>query len=91
MARYEITPSDAGVAIQVTDVGDQREVLLAAFAECQQGQCSCPTDEYRKVEAMEVAHSEGAIEIRLRAKPGTEFDSREIAACLDYTVTKVRE
>ena len=91
MTRYEITPADAGLAIQISGVGDRRDVLLAAFGECQKGQCSCPTDEYQKVEAMDIAQSEDAIEIRLRAKPGTEFDSREIAACLDYTVTKVGE
>ena len=91
MTRYEITPADAGLAIQITGVGDKRDGLLAAFGECQQGQCSCPTDEYQKVEAMEVTQSDDAISIRLQAEPGTEFDTREIAACLDYTVTKTSQ
>lgn len=88
MTRYQITPADAGLAIQITGVGDKRDQLLTAFGECQKGQCSCPTDEYQKVETMEVAQSEDAISIRLQAKPGAEFDAREIAACLDYTVAK---
>ena len=91
MTRYEITPADAGLAIQITGVGDKRGGLLTAFGECQQGQCSCPTDEYQKVEAMEVTQSDDAISIRLRAKPGTEFDTLEIAACLDYTVTRTSQ
>ena len=88
MANYEITPSDAGVAIQITGVGVKGQELLAAFGDCQQGQCSCPTDEYRKVETMEVTSSQDAISIRLQAKPGTELDTREIGACLDYTIDK---
>ena len=59
------------------------------LGECQAGQCSCPTNEYEKVEAMDVESSADAIAIRLRAKPGTEFDTREIETCLHYTVTKV--
>lgn len=88
MTHYEIKPSDAGIAIQISGVGDKGQELLTAFGECQQGQCSCPTDEYQKVEAMEVTPSKDAISIRLEAKPGMEFDTREIAACLDYTVDK---
>ena len=88
MTRYEITTAEAGLTIQITGVGDKRDELLTAFGECKDGQCSCPTDEYQKVETMEVAESEDAIAIRLRAKPGADFDTLQIAACLDYTVTK---
>ncbi len=88
MTSYQITPLDAGLVIQITGVGDKRDDLLTAFGECQQGHCSCPTDQYQRVEAMEVTQSEHAISIRLQAKPGTDFDTRDIAACLDYTVTK---
>lgn len=91
MTRYEITLADVGLVIQITGVGDKRDGLLTAFGECQQGKCSCPTDEYQKVGAMEATQSDDAISIRLQAKPGTEFDAREIAACLEYTVTKTSE
>ena len=37
---------------------------------------------------MEMVPAADAIRIELRAKPGTEFDAGEIAACLDYTVEK---
>ena len=86
MTSYQITPAESGMTIELNGVGGQQQQLLAAFGECQAGQCSCPTTEYEKVEAMDVEPSDDAIAIRLRAKPGHEFDSREIGACLDHIV-----
>jgi hypothetical protein len=88
MTRYQIKPADAGLAIEITEVGDKGDQLLAAFGECQAGQCSCPTNEYEKVEAMAVSPSEDEIGIELRARPGTQFNPEEIARCLDYTVER---
>ena len=86
MTTYEINPNSAGVAIHIAGVGELQEQLLAAFGQCQQGQCSCPTNEYQKVESMDVVPGEGEISIQLRAKSGTDFDLGQISACLDYTV-----
>ncbi len=86
MTTYEISPNSAGLAIELADVGKQEEQLLAAFAQCQQGQCSCPTDEYQKVESMDLTSGEGDILIQLRPKEGTSFDISQLTACLDYTV-----
>lgn len=72
--------------IELADVGEQEGHLLAAFAQCQQGQCSCPTDEYQKVESMDVTSEEGDIHIQLRPKEGTSFYISQLTACLDYTV-----
>jgi len=62
---------------------------LQTFGECREGQCSCPTDEYKKVEWMNVEESGDAIKLRLEAKDGEKFDTSEIAACLDYTTKKL--
>lgn len=86
MTDYEITPAGLGVTIEITGVGARQEELLAAFGQCQAGQCSCPTDEYEKVAAMDVRPSDDTIAIELQAKPGAEFDVDQIAACLDFTV-----
>lgn len=86
MTTYKISPNSAGLAIELAEVGEQEEELLAAFALCQQGQCSCPTDEYQKVESMDVDPGGGEILIQLRPKKGTSFDISELTACLDYTV-----
>lgn len=89
MADYRIDKSDDGVEINVKGVhGDQQARLLEAFKECQEGRCSCPTQEYRKLESLEVATEEDGINLRLHAKAGAEMDASEIAKCLDYTVAK---
>ena len=88
MTSYEITPAERGVKIQLADIGDKQAELLAAFGECQAGQCSCPTDEYDKVADMTLEPSPDGIRIELVAKPGAAFNTAEIAACLDYTVDK---
>ena len=88
MARYRIEEEGPSVAIELTEVAGQEGELLQTFSECQAGQCSCPTDEYLKLAAMEVEQDQDVIRLRLDPKPGEEFDISEIAACLDYTTTK---
>ncbi len=88
MTQYRIAPSAGALEIEIVGVGEGRDELLAAFGDCQEGNCSCPTNEYEKVAAMDVESAPDAIHIRLGAKPGTDFDTREIEACLDYTVRR---
>jgi len=85
VARYRIHEDKSTVLIEVAEVGEGKEQLLEAFGECQSGQCSCPTNEYDKLESMEVEPGEDLIRMRLEPKPGTKFDTSQIAACLDYT------
>ena len=82
---------DSAVAIEVNEVTGRRAQLEAAFAACQAGQCSCPTDEYEKLGTMEIKHGEDAIRLRLEPKPGEKFDLSEIAACLDYVTGRATE
>ncbi len=76
--------------IELTEVAGQQAELLEAFGACQAGTCSCPTEEYAKVATMEVAPAPDRVAIHLRAKPGERFDTSDIAACLEYTVTSTR-
>ena len=89
MARYRIDEDEAAVSIELTDLAGRQEQLLEAFRECQEGRCTCPTDEYRKVASMDVDADRDRIAIRLASKPGQRLDSSEIDACLDHTVGKV--
>jgi len=89
MARYRIEQDRAAVVIELADVGGKQEELLEAFGECRAGRCSCPTNEYEKLGALDVEAGGEQITLRLRAKPGTAFDSSELVACLEHTVGKV--
>jgi len=86
MPDYTIDADGPSVAIEITGLAGRQAELLAAFGECQGGQCSCPTNEYEKVAAMEVEPTGDRIAIRLLAKPGMTLDTAGIEACLDYTV-----
>ena len=89
MARYRIEKSpESAVAIQVSEVGGQRDRRLAALASCQAGQCSCPTDEYRKLESMSIDRGEDDITVRLEPREGESFDLSQIAVCLDYVTAQ---
>lgn len=90
MTRYAIDQSADGLTIELVETGSSSEQLLAAFQECQEGRCDCPTDEYQKVSSLTVASegATGAITVRLVPKPGQRFDESEIDACLQHTVAK---
>ena len=89
MTRYRMEDGEDALAIELTEVCGRQDELMQAFMDCQSGRCSCPTDEYRKVAGMDVAATEDAIRLRLEPKPGAQFDTAEIATCLDHTIAKV--
>ena len=91
MARYRIKEEASTVSIEVAEVGGRQEQLMRAFADCQAGHCTCPTDEYEKLASLKVEQDEDLIRLRLEPKVGEKLDTSEIAACLDYTTAKVAE
>jgi hypothetical protein len=86
MTHSKIRNESSAVAIELTGVAGHQKELLEAFQECQEGSCSCPTDEYKKVASMTVDADERRIAIRLEAKPGVKLNVSEIENCLDYTL-----
>ena len=62
--------------------------MLAAFEECQEGGCDCPTYEYDKVSTLSVESD--TIAVRMMPKPGQRFNETEIDACLQHTVAKTQ-
>ena len=78
-----------GLTIEVSDIAGQEKRLLDEFQACQDGRCTCPTDEYEKLDTLEIHDSEGKIGLRLKAKPGRVFDEAEIEKCLDHAKRKL--
>ena len=85
----EIKADADGLNIEITEIQGKEKQLLEAFQECQEGHCSCPTNEYSKLESLEIEQTGGKLNLRLSAKEGEVFDSAEIGKCLDYTEKKV--
>ena len=78
-----------GVQIQVTDSGEHTDHLMEAFRECQEGRCSCPTQEYEKVESLRVEQSEEGITLSVKSKKGEQVDIGEIEKCLEHAKKRI--
>lgn len=85
MAKYKIVEDKQGLKINLTDIAGEEQELLDELEKCQQGQCSCPTDEYKKLDSMELEQKEGSIKIQLTAKSDQTLDKEEITKCLEHT------
>ena len=50
--KSEIITHEHGIDIDITDVEGKKDQLLEAFHECSEGRCTCPTQEYEKMETL---------------------------------------
>lgn len=89
--KYKIEESKDRLDISVNDTDNKKEKLLEAFQECQQGRCSCPTEEYKKLDSLEIEENEEGIKLHLKSKPGTKMNPSEIQKCMEYTTKKVEK
>ncbi len=89
--KYKIDEKENGIGISVTDVKGRKDELLEAFRECQEGRCSCPTDEYKKLDSLEIEQNEEGIRLHLKSRRGEKIDKSEIEKCLDHTGERVKK
>ncbi len=87
----KIKPTETGIEIDVTELEGKKEQLLEAFQECSEGHCTCPTNEYQKVQKLDIAGSDEAIQLTITTKPDEHIDTAEIEKCLEYTKKRVSE
>ena len=87
--KYKVEEKDSEINIEVSESRGKQDKLLESFQECQEGRCTCPTQEYSKLESLEIEKDEDTICLRLKSKPGSEFDKAEISKCLEYTKNRV--
>ena len=87
--KYKVKSTENEVSIEVTETKGKQEQLLQAFQECQEGRCTCPTQEYSKLASLEIESNEDTIKLKLKSKSDAKFDESEISKCLEYTKEKV--
>jgi hypothetical protein len=56
---------------------------------CQEGKCDCPSDEYKKLQDLDIKSSANEIVLSLKAKKDKTFDKKEVEKCVDYIINKV--
>ena len=86
--KYKIEEKQNGIDIEVAETKGKQNQLLEAFQECQEGRCTCPTQEYTKLESLEIEKDEDTIHLHFKSKSGKKFDKSEISKCLEYTENK---
>ena len=87
--KYKIEQKQNGIEIEVAESKAKQQQLLDAFQACQEGRCSCPTQEYTKLDSLEIEKEADTIHLHLKSKPGEEFDKSEISKCLEHTGSKL--
>ena len=87
--KSKITKNKDGIDINITELSGEKDKLLEAFQECSEGRCTCPTQEYEKVETLTIAGTDKIIQLSIKSKENTVIDTKEIEKCLAYTRDKV--
>jgi len=69
----------------------KKEELLEAFKECSEGRCTCPTQEYTKIETLNIVDSEDKIQLSIISWENEVIDTKEIEKCLEHTKDKLQK
>ena len=89
--KYRIDEKENGLDISIDDIEGKKEKLLNAFQECQEGRCSCPTEEYKKLDSLEIENNDEGIQLHLKIKDGVKINKDEINKCLQFTKERIME
>lgn len=87
--KHIIKSNKKGIEIKISGVNEKQDELLKSFELCQQGKCDCTTNEYKKLDVLQIESDKNEISLNLKAKSGEAFYKNEIEKCIDFTVKKV--
>ena len=79
------------IDIHITELEGKKDELLEAFNECSEGRCTCPTQEYKKIETLNIVGSEDNIQLSIISRENEVIDTNEIEKCLEHTKKKISE
>ena len=85
----KISTNKNGIDIHITELEGKKEELLEAFNECSEGRCTCPTQEYTKIETLNIVDSEDNIQLSIISRENEVIDTKEIKKCLEHTKNKI--
>ena len=90
--KHTLKTSDTGaVEIKVATQSAERPKLMENLQQCQSGQCGCKTNVYEDLDGIELAQTEGGVEISLTPKDGADIDTGEVEKCLDWMAEQAKE
>ena len=79
----EITSEQSGTSltVKIENVLD-KDGILETIQGCADGSCACSTDEYQKVETIQILPGPDSIQLNIKVKPGEVIDPNCISECL---------
>ena len=89
MTKFNVTQDPTILKIRIDDVGEKQVQLLQALQECAEGRCTCPSNQYEKLQKIDIAPLDGVIEVSLVPRDGESIDRAEIDRCLEYTAAQL--
>jgi hypothetical protein len=75
------TQSGSSLVVNIEDVAD-KNAILETIQGCADGSCACSTDEYQKVESMQILPGANSIQLNIEVKAGEIIDPNCISECL---------
>ena len=79
----EIKSAQTGssLVVNLENVAD-KDAVLETIQGCADGSCACSTDEYQKVENMQIVPGPNSIQLNIEVKAGEVIDPNCISECL---------
>ena len=79
------------IVVNINKIEDKKELILQNLNDCKEGRCSCPTNEYDKLNKLDIQVNDDLSEIILDLEPKKDHKIAvsEIKKCLDYTADKI--
>ena len=71
----------SSLVVNLENVVDKNAVL-ETIKGCADGSCACSTDEYQKVETMQIVPGPNSIQLNIEVKAGEVIDPNCISECL---------
>ena len=88
MADYQLAERGPDFVVSIVGYDGPRLPLLRAFDACQQGECTCATDQVDHLDDIEADETDGRIELTLHAAPGAHLDREAVRRSLESTLTR---
>ena len=73
--------SGTSLTVNIEDVTDQK-AIFETIQRCADGNCACSTDEYQKVESLQILPRANSIQLNIEVKAGEIIDPNCISECL---------
>lgn len=75
------TQTGSSLIVNLENVSD-KDAVLETIQGCANGNCACSTDEYQKVETMQIIPGPDSIQLNIEVKAGEVIDPNCISECL---------